>query len=93
MRRVVRPVMAVLLLVGVGVAATDLGSARCRGPICALIIADDDDARVGQLAVVVPELPRLQTPDRCDLAAPAQPTVALRTADLLVDAPKTSPPA
>ncbi len=95
MRRVVRPVVAILLLVGVGWAAADRGggSSSHGGPICALILAADDPARRDHLAALAPETPTPVDPRVLHFEAPAQPTVALRTADLLVDAPKTSPPA
>lgn len=95
MRGVVRPAVAVLLLVGVGMAAADrVAGPRCCGPICALIIADDDElARVGAVPVIVPEPPAIhaaiQAPLDVSTPAPPPPVVAL---DLLISAPKTSPP-
>jgi len=96
MRGVVRPLVAVLLLVGVGMAAADhVCPATRNGPICALLVADDDDLlRIGHVVVVVPQTPTVAPSPPRALALTLPPATAPVVAtDPLIDAPKTSPPA
>lgn len=94
MRGVVRPAIAVLLLVGVGMASAAHARIGTCGDVCAIADAGDDEARVGNLTAVLPDTATIartiQPP--CDVrwigsATPPSPT------DPLIDAPKTSPPA
>lgn len=95
MLAVLRPALAVLLLVGVGVAAVE-DAACCADVVedCSVLQTDDNEARMGGLAALVPDSLRLTRSEQPPLVADAPPpVVAARVADVLTAAPKTSPPA
>jgi len=98
-RGVLRPAIAVLLLVGVGVAAADRASAVCTGPRCCrtIDVADVDDGCGGDYiggAALTP--PQATVPVGVEglaiVVAAGAPATTPRATLVLVEAPKTSPP-
>jgi hypothetical protein len=95
MRGALRPAIAVLLLVGVGVTVAAKRAAGCPLSRCCAMAAADADARPLVDLDGAP-VARVLAPVRHDaapvvIATAAPPAPALAT-HLLADAPKTSPP-
>jgi hypothetical protein len=93
MRSVVRPALAVVLVVGVGVAGVDLPDRP--GPACEQCCGVDapDDATAAPCAAP-PRATTLRVDDRASVAVAGPGTAATprRAAAVLATAPKTSPP-
>lgn len=91
-RTALRPALAVLLLVGCGVACCEVGDEGCPDPANSLISADLPGAEACD-AVTPPARPDLaRVAVVVALDAPWRPAPSLATADVLDAAPKTSPP-
>lgn len=91
-RTALRPALAVLLLVGCGVACCETGDESCPQPGNSAISADLPGAEAcDAVAPSAPfEIPRVAV--AAPLDAPWRPAPSLATADILDAAPKTSPP-